>query len=452
MRLHGPTRASTEKELLRSPGRFRALHGTAELYYRGRLNFDEPVDESSPYSSYARYEDPAWQQSTREWLYHAGKLSVGGFAAAKIAMIRLFFEAFWWWDTEVPSAYCHLLIADLKTLPDTLRGDWVDLLEKFRSNYVAGTANQHPGEDRERWLRAHDALTALWFELDLRKQQPPEDPDLRSIYVITCSLYADVVWYGSTGADAAREAAAAWFQLSAANCTDESNHWIGSWAIYLEADLWAEVDPDRALELVADLPERIDEDEDNENRANLVLLHADIRWIQGNRTLAFDLYTRAVFHYLVYHVWQEIRDQAPSTYTVSIYETATSKFRDRLAEARQDGDEELARIAEARMTEFFAPYWEQVGTQSADGTGVPPQPGPDDLGRTASQSRYSMDILRLREAMEEVLEQDVDAPLTGLWTVWPEGGSGIPAQTSDPVHDQVEQPERSEPGGQAAQS
>lgn len=419
-RLHDVIRSDAIHRLGQErPSRLSAVHEAAEKYYRNKINLDGEVDTKSLYAGYARYEDPQWQQELREWIFHAANVSPERFEDARNGMIRLFFEIFWWWDAEV-STYCRTLIADFRTiLPRTRQGTWVGLLDAFRDGYVAGEANQRQGQDIERWKQAADALTQLWVLLDLTKGSPPQEEkrDLRSIYILTAALWSDVAWGASAGREKDRRRAAQWAAAARDACTDERDHWKASWATYLEAKLWAPVDPERASGLLADLPARILEDEDNELLATITQLHADIAWWSGRRRLAFDYYTRAALHFVVYHVHQELNKQVPNPYTVSCYESVRSAFTERLAEAERDGDEILARTARIRAREYFAPYWGRVAAEPEDPTNLPPQPKPEDLGTISSQ--YAKDLLWLRDEMEEELGADILEPLTDLPTPWP---------------------------------
>ncbi|MDX3239790.1 hypothetical protein PV392_29715, partial [Streptomyces sp. ME03-5709C] len=380
-RLHDYLRENHERRFRHTrPTEHAALHARAERYYRARMNFDEQREEQPVMALGARYEDPDWQRDSHEWLHHVAHLPRDEFEGSKRAMIRLFLEAFYWWDMEVPSTYCDQLLAAYRALPDDRDLRWVAWLDQLRTGYVPGRVNQAPGRDRERWEQAREALDEIAQYLRLRRGHVPTDPDLRRIYIIHCQLVGEATWFGSEGTGADRNRAAAWFQASRIACTEENELWMGNWAAVDEAALWATTQPARARTLLEGLEARIASEEDNELPILLAETFADIAWAEDDPGRCFDAHARAALHGFVYHVRQETYGQYPSRYTDSLYRGVLSNLERRERRAVDAGLIEELTAAKARSRALFAPYWRLIGQDPVDTFGVPHPPAASDLG------------------------------------------------------------------------
>ncbi|MFC4030594.1 hypothetical protein ACFO3J_03810 [Streptomyces polygonati] len=407
------------------PEEYAEQHAAVERHYRVHMNFENELDELSPHAAGSRYENPDWQRDSQEWLHHASHMPRREFNAARRAMIRLFFEAFFWWDAEVPSSYCGQLIAAYHSLPADLDLRWVDWLDTFRQNYVAGRAHQRPGADGKRWDRAASALDAVARYLGIRRGRVPEDPDLRRIHILLGILQGDCAWFGSAGTEADRARAAALFRSATDACTRDEELWIANWSTWLEADLHASTEPHVARGLLAGIEERMTEEEENELPVFVAQTFGDIAWAEGDLRAAFDCYARSVLRGYVYHTRQEIYDQYPSRYTVSLYDGARRKLTDRAGQAEQAGHTEEVRAARARIGALFAPYWSHRGVRpgqdgnTQDGNaqddnafGLPDGPAESDLGRDQTEFAATVDwvMLHLRDELEAPLEQPLADP------------------------------------------
>jgi hypothetical protein len=409
-RLHDYLRENLDRRFRLTRSReHAACHAVAERYYRAGMTFDEELDEQSPHAAGARYEDPDWQRDSQEWLHHAAHLPREDFEGSKRAMIRLFFEAFFWWDTEVPSSYCDQLVAAYRVLPDDRDLRWVTWLDQLRTGYVPGRINQVPGRDRERWEQAGEALDAVAEYLRLRRGRVPADPDLRRIYIIFCQLQGDVVWFGGNETDADRHRAAAWFRASRDACTEDDELWIGNWGIWQEADLWTGADPALARDLVNGLEARLAAEEDHELPVWLAETFADIAWAEGDLRRAFDAHARAALHGFVYHVRQETYGQYPNRYSDSLYRSVLTHLDRREQQATDAGLTEEVTAAKVRSRALFAPYWGRIGEDPGDSFGLPHPPGADELGTGLTDfARTAKWVIRY---MADELEKSVEEPL-----------------------------------------
>lgn len=412
-RLHDYLRENLDRGFRRDrPTEYARLHAAVERHYRARMNFDEDraeLGEQPAHAAGARYESPDWQRDSQEWLYHVGQLPREEADAGERAMIRLFLEAFYWWDTEVPSSYCDQLIAAYRALPGASGLWWVPWLDRLRTGYVSGRANQVPGRDRERWEQAREALNALWTHLRLRRGHIPSDPDLRRVYIIHCQLRGDVTWFGSDGTEADRERAAVWFRASGDACTEEEERWIGNWAAWQVGDLWATTDPARARSLLDGLEELVVDEEDYELPVWLAGTFADIAWAENDPRRAFDAHLRAVLHGFVYHVRQETDEQYPNRYTASLYQSVLTALERRARAAVDAGLTEEVAAAKARGRSFFAPYWRHIGQDPGDTFGQPSPPAEADLG-TRLTAFFEGAEWMLRHMADE-LERSVEDPV-----------------------------------------
>ncbi|MEV1008548.1 hypothetical protein [Streptomyces sp. NPDC049881] len=416
-RLHDFLRENVEARLRQDTLRYEELHRPVEAYYRDLINLDQERDTDSPYIVGARYEDPEWQRNSEEWMHHAAMLSARHFTPIRLTLIRLFLEAFWWWDTETSSVYSERLLASFHTLLDQLDGtpdqEWVTCLEEFHANYVPGQAMMGGEVRRDTWRAADRALARLGRMLDLQRDQVPDDDPLRRIHILLCCLRGDTAWYRTPRRAADRAAALGWLRAAEEACVREAELWMGNWAVWMQADLWLAVDPDpeRAAALLPGLAERIDEQQDNELRVHLTRTLGDIAWHDGRKALAFDIWARAVLYGLVYNIEQEVPDQAPNEYSRSVYRGLCRHLRRRLAQAEAEGLTDLARTATERVRAFFAPYWEEVGeTPSPDNPlGLPPEPRDEDLGKVTTD--FAEDATWVLENMR-VRDEPLDSPLT----------------------------------------
>ncbi|MGW2839560.1 hypothetical protein ACWCWD_17360 [Streptomyces sp. NPDC001493] len=411
-RLHDYLRENLDRRFRRTrPTANAELHAAVERHYRARMNFDEELEEQSVMALGARFEDAEWQRDSQEWLHHAAHLPREAFDGSKRAMIRLFLEAFFWWDMEVSSSYCDQLVAAYQALPDDRDLRWVTWLDQLRTSYVAGRLNQVPGRDTERWERAGAALDAVAEYLGLRRGHVPADPDLRRIYIVLCQLQAEAVWYAGNETHADRARAVAWFRASGAACTDENELWMGNWAAFGEGMVWATADPPRARALLDGLEERITEAEDHELPVWLAELFADIAWAENDPRRSFDAHARAVLHGFVYHVRQEAYGQYPNRYSDSLYRSVLIGMERREHHALQAGLTEEVAAAKARSRALFAPYWRHIGEDPGDTFGLPAPPGAEDLGTDLTDfARTAKWVIR---NMEDELAESVEELLPG---------------------------------------
>lgn len=394
--------------------RYRELHASAERYYRAMLNFDEEPEEGvSAYSVGTRYAMLDWQVNSLEWLHHASNLDDEAFPHVVRAMIRLFLDAFWWSEIDFPMKddhhYTYALLADYRALPRRKSGEqWLRYLEEIREYYVADMSNREPGRDGESWERARNALRGLWHFLRLDRATIPDDRELRRIQILLSIFRGDAEYFGGTGDQPSRDRASAWYaEAERAASVDAVDMWIANWARYFNANIHVDTDPFTARDLIKVLPERITEQEDDELRVYLIYLHGDLAWKIGDKAAAFDLYSRAVLHAYVFHLWWQT-PQSPGSYTVEFYQMFIDWTRRRLDEARRENLGDLVNSAIARMNALFAPYWARIGAAPGPDNpeGFPRQPTRADFGTT--DSPFAETVFWMLDTMQSRLEAPID--------------------------------------------
>ncbi len=80
---------------------FHALHARAELYERERVDLDRELkpreQEQEPFAAWTRFEQATWVQDVGRWLGHTQWLDRRQFETMKSALVKIYFDAFWWW-------------------------------------------------------------------------------------------------------------------------------------------------------------------------------------------------------------------------------------------------------------------------------------------------------------------------------------------------------------------
>src|SRR5207249_1529070 len=87
----------------------RTLHDRAARYYTTELaRTDQKRTQESAYLQWYRYEDAEWQRLIQAWLYHLAHTDER--SHARLALARVYFDAFWWWGAYVEFPFCEELL------------------------------------------------------------------------------------------------------------------------------------------------------------------------------------------------------------------------------------------------------------------------------------------------------------------------------------------------------
>ncbi|MFL6112923.1 MAG: hypothetical protein ACJ786_16445, partial [Catenulispora sp.] len=407
----------------KQPVLFRAMHAHAEFYERGRVDLDFELKGLKAFAAWTRFENPTWVQAVERWFGHAQWLSREQFEQMKPALVKIYLDAFWWWDDYLRSAATRRLGPALKRVAIQQQDElWMNALEKFSDHWVSSWDETVLRADPGQWHAVMDAITALLSMFGLRRGVIPRQPALRRIYILLCSFYGKALWYAGTADAEHAEAADAWLADAALACRtqdyedarDNPNEWIGSWALLRRAEIWSALDPGRSRGFLDGLDRTAIDDDDNDLRVGIAMLIGDMQWRSGGHALALDTYSRAILISYAYNVKQEWRRQAPNVYTKSLYASTIGRVEQRVAELERAGERETIDTALAVMNRLFQPYWERVNRTTDPSAGAPgsvlpvPPPYADESDSIPLESEYVENLEHLALLREStILEPNV---------------------------------------------
>ena len=413
------------------PVGFSALHSRAELYERGQVDLERELkpgeQELEPFAAWTRFEHASWIQGVERWLNHAQWLDREQFLRMRPSLVKLYLDAFWWWDDYLRSKATSDLGTKLKTVSTRQRDiEWMDALDRFSSHWVSSRDEGELRSDPAEWQSVMDAIAALLNMFDLQRGRIPADLTLRRIYILLCNFYGKALWYAGNGTWEDAEEADEWLEAGFLACQDQPgdernpNGWIGSWARLRRAEVWARLDQPTAVGYLTGLDQTAIYDEDDELRIVIAMLVGDLWWRGGQYARAIEVYSRAVLLSYAYNGKQEKRRKAPNLYTKSLYASTISRTEEKIRELVQSGDPEVlagidAALAEVRL--LFKPYWDRVGRRpnpppelSRFALPVPP-PWAGDILKIDSQ--YFGDLVYLVERRQNVIDEPIDPPPSG---------------------------------------
>ena len=234
---------------------FRRMHAHAESYEREQVDLDYESKEKTPFAAWTRFEQRTWIDSVVRWLGHAQWLDREQFEKMKPALVKVYLDAFWWWDDYLRSAATRRLRPALRMVAAQQRDVlWMNALEKFSDHWVSSWEEAELRSGPREWRLVLDAITALLSMFDLRRGRIPQEPALKRIYILLCNFYGKALWYaGDLEVNHAKEADR-WLAAAALACItrhnekdkDNPNGWIGSWALLRRAEIWSVLDPQRS--------------------------------------------------------------------------------------------------------------------------------------------------------------------------------------------------------------
>jgi AAA ATPase domain len=414
---------------------FRALHSCAERYERDRVDLDRELlpqeQDREPFAAWTRFEQPSWIRSVESWITHTQWLGPDEFQAMKPTLVKLYLDAFWWWDDYLRSKATRAIATSLKKVSARQEDKpWMDLLERFSDHWVSSWDEAERRADPEKWESVLGTVTALLGIFGLQCNHVPADMTLRRIYILLCNFYGKALWYAGTGTREDAEEADGWLAAAYRACQKQPgeedrpnpNGWIGSWARLRQVEIWAGLDRARAIGYLAGLDQTAINDKDDDLRVGVAMLTADLWWRSGDYAKALEVYSRAALLSYAYNLEQEKKRQAPNLYTKSLYASTIRRAEEKISQAVQVGDPAtLAEIdtALAAVRELFRPYWEKVclrPDRPADPTRfelpVPP-PWPGDILEIDSQyylDQYYLDLNRVVGRLKSTIEEPIEPP------------------------------------------
>lgn len=314
------------------------LHTRALQYYEDTLNkiiADIAGKDMLSYASWYRYENAEWQGLQQARLYHLAAARPDGDRAVGLAILRIYFDAFWWWGYYQPFAFCDALIEkwqhktqakETKKLLKTLR--------EFGNSYPEGDDTKKKGCSS--WIEVRRALESLrkGAELDGEVSSlSPEQQHIRGLMdLFLAESYAYALVPEFQNAIQSYESACSIFEAL-------GDDWVHSWILFYFADLLKDIGATE-VERESNCAKACSHCETSIRLAeNMPLLERDPE-ILGNvyRTLgdidySLHNYTRAAknyFHASAYaYAFNGIPNQ-PDTYTAEFYGEITGKVGSRV--------------------------------------------------------------------------------------------------------------------------
>jgi hypothetical protein len=419
------------------PVGFRTLHSRAELYERNRVDLDRELkpreQEQEPFAAWTRFEQATWVQGVERWLGHTQWLDREQFEGMKPALVKIFLDAFWWWDDYLRSKATSDLGTVLRRVAIHQQDEqWMDDLEKFSDHWVSSWDEAELRSDPAHWQSVMDAVTALINIFNLERGQVPQDPDnltLRRIYILLCNLYGKALWYAGNATEEDAKEADQWLAAAFLACQRQPgddkakpnpNDWIGSWARLRRAEIWAALDRPRAIGYLAGLDRKAIEDEDDDLRVGVAMLIGDLWWRGGDFARALEVYSRAILLSFAYNGKQEKRRKAPNLYTKSLYASTIRRTGEKISELVRAGDPEALEVIDTALADvkrLFQPYWDRVGGRP-DRLAEPPRfelpvPPPWVGDILQINSEYFTDLEFLVSRRKGVIDESIDPPPSG---------------------------------------
>lgn len=398
--------------------RFNALHERAAEYHNQLLVGEGATSASLPYGEAFVYEDPAWQRSKREWLYHRGHAwHDEARRRAVVESARVFLEAFWWWGNYVHFDFCDQLVADLGHMAErhgvrTEGSTWSDLdvlhqaLQSFLQAYPPRSAKRKDAA----WGTVFDALLQVQDACGLSHRGKEKSDEDRKVAALLDVFLAHTWRYRAGEKPQADE----YYRRAAAGFERLEEDWSAAWVHFERAELRFErgqLDDDlsglwhQAASIVQPPPEAEadpdaeggggSDEPDEELTANLHRLRGDVCWRGGDVVRAATWYRRAVLHAYLFHVV----GGPPDEYTLQFYVDVRARALNRLLElwtgGRQDEAldcaEALARVRAETSFDEGAASRAELEARLADGRPVtlsealfPAGPEVSDLGKRTS--------------------------------------------------------------------
>jgi hypothetical protein len=409
---------------------FRALHSCAERYERDRVDLDRDLlpreQEKEPFAAWTRFEQISWIRSVDSWISHTEWLAHDEFQEMKPSLVKLYLDAFWWWDDYLRSKATSDIATSLKKVAARHKDtEWMNALQMFSDYWVSSWDEAELRAEPEKWESVLEAVNALFGMFGLEYNQVPADMTLRRIYILLCNFFGKAFWYARSGAWEDAEEADEWLAAAYAACQKQPgeedrpnpNGWIGSWARLRQAEIWAALDPERATGCLAGLDQTAIDDEDDDLRVGAAMLSGDLWWRCGDYATALSVYSRAALLSYAYNGKQEKRRKAPNLYTKSLYASIIRRAEAKISQAEEDGDPAvLAEIetALADVRELFQPYWSRVGRR-ADRPPEParfelpvPPPWPGDILNIDSQ--YYSDLEYVVRERRRIIAKPIEPP------------------------------------------
>jgi hypothetical protein len=278
-------------------------------------------EDSSDYLAWYRYEQGDWRDLIDDWLYHLAQ--AGDAERAFMSLLRVFFDAFWWWGYYLRYDYCDVLLKvwRARNIAPEYR-DRLGLLELFMDAYPAGCEKRGVGD----WAGVALALQAIGAQCDASPER--DSSDARQVRGFVDFFLAEALAYGGGEAPAAVQAAVQAYSDAIDHFSASEQQWVSCWIeFYLAQFLWESGDAAAAREHVERSLALEHEDEpvwerDPEVLANDYRLLAELDLAAGDLAGAARAARRAAFYAWLFQGIPEAADD----YTREFYAEITRRL------------------------------------------------------------------------------------------------------------------------------
>ena len=343
-----------------------AMHAKALKYYDDKLDrIAKEIDNNTlSYASWYRYENGDWQKLQLVRLYHVAAAYPEGDLAIALAIVRIYFDAFWWWGYYQPFAFCDALIGDWERRTNTqkVRTILKTLLE-FGRNYPEG----YEKKDKPGWPAVKEALLSIRRDAGLEGAVTQLNPDQLHIRALMDFFLSEAYAYAQD-----RDLSLAMQTYESARSSFEllGDDWNHSWILFYMADLLqgvGETDDQRAgnravmrtyCEASTKLAENmVLQKRDPEILGNIYRVLGDVDFTAAD----FDQAAQNYFYASGYAFAFQGIPVPPDTYTAEFYREITEKVSARIANLIAT-DPLAGRQMREGLKARWAPYIKRAGT------------------------------------------------------------------------------------------
>lgn len=293
----------------------RQKHLAAADHFSGLLA--TASDDSSDYLAWYRYEQGDWRDLVDAWLYHLAHAGDGEHAF--MSLLRVFFDAFWWWGYYLRYEYCDTLIKiwrERNIAPEIRHR--LTLLDHFLDAYPAGYDKHGVGD----WVGVTHELESIRALCDTSPER--DSVDARQVRGFVDFFLAEALAYGGgepLAAVTAYRHAIDYFSAS-------NQNWVSCWIeFYLAQFLWESGNAAGARECALRSLALEHEDEpvwerDPEVLANDYRLLAELELAAGDLAATARATRRAAFYAWLFQGIPEAAD----AYTRVFYREITGRI------------------------------------------------------------------------------------------------------------------------------
>lgn len=359
------------------------LHTKALQYYEDAINKLTPGKDTLSYASWYRYEKAEWQGLQQARLYHLAAALPGSDWAVGQAILRIYFDAFWWWGYYQPFAFCDALIEKWqhKTQAKKVK-EILDTLRVFGENYPAGYNKKNESRLSEirsswpdvepGWLSVREALDTLRKVAELDSDIVGLTPEQQHIRGLMDFFLAESYAYADEP-----DLSQAMQTYESARSTFEAlgDNWIHSWILFYMADLIKDKGVNdgeheanrtkaraycrKSIELAECMPLL---DRDPELLGNIYRVIGDLDFTAQNYALAAKNY----FYASAYAYMFQGIPYPPDSYTAEFYREITEKVSSRTVELLAK-DSFAGRQLLDELNGYWTPYRKQAMNESVVG-------------------------------------------------------------------------------------